>query len=191
MRTVYLLRHSLTEANARRLYCGSTDLPLAEEGRAIASSRRGTVPPCDICVTSGLRRADETLMLMTGRHPDETLPGLREMDFGAFEMRGYEALKNDPAYIRWIEDASGDVACPGGESGNAFRARVLSAGDALWRLPGDAACVVCHGGVIVQLMEAWFPEAGRGFYDWQPGPCGGYRIDGAEGRPISFQEVSV
>ena len=32
--TIYLIRHGKTEANERRLYCGSTDLPLSEGGRA-------------------------------------------------------------------------------------------------------------------------------------------------------------
>ena len=31
---LYLLRHGLTEANAKRLYYGKTDLPLSPEGRA-------------------------------------------------------------------------------------------------------------------------------------------------------------
>ena len=189
MRALYLIRHSLTEANAHRLYCGWTDLGLSEEGRAIARRRRGAIPLCDRCFTSGLRRADETLLLMTGRRPDESLPDLREMAFGAFELLDYEALKGVPEYIRWIEDETGRVACPGGESRETFRARVLRAGEGLLRLKQDAALVVCHGGVIVNLMEAWFPEAGRGFYDWQPGPCGGYRIDMADGRPAHYEEV--
>ena len=30
MKTLYLIRHSLTEANEKRLYCGHTDLSLTE-----------------------------------------------------------------------------------------------------------------------------------------------------------------
>ena len=41
MRTLYLLRHSLTEANERRLYCGWTDLPLSPAGRALAEKTCG------------------------------------------------------------------------------------------------------------------------------------------------------
>ena len=32
--SIYLIRHGKTEANEKRLYCGSTDLPLSEKGRA-------------------------------------------------------------------------------------------------------------------------------------------------------------
>ena len=189
MNALYLIRHSLTEANALRLYGGSTDSPLTAEGRKIALERRGVVPACGLYVSSGMRRADETLRLMTGREADLTLPGLREMDFGAFEMRSYAQLKDDPAYIRWIEDQTGPVRCPGGENLNAFRARVLADGARLIALAEKTACAVCHGGVIVNLMQAWFPGEARNFYQWQPGPCGGYRIDVADGRPAGFQEV--
>ena len=189
MRALYLIRHSLTEGNARRLYYGRTDLPLTEEGRLLALRRRGAVPDCDVCVSSGMLRADETLELMTGRKPDRVLPELREMDFGAFEMRSYEQLKDEPDYIRWIEDETGDVGCPGGETPNAFAARVRTGGARLLRLPQASAVVVCHGGVIVKLMQAWFPRVERHFYQWQPGPCAGYRIAVEGGAPVQFEEV--
>ena len=31
--TIYLIRHGKTLANERKLYCGSTDLSLSEQGR--------------------------------------------------------------------------------------------------------------------------------------------------------------
>ena len=189
MNTLYILRHSLTEANERHLYGGSTDSPLTEAGREIARGRRGAIPDCDVCVTSGMRRANETLALMAQRAPDRVMAGLREMDFGAFEMRPYEELRHVPDYIRWIEDATGEVCCPGGENMNGFRARVLECGAALLAMAETTACVVCHGGVIVNLMEAWFPHISRNFYQWQPGPCRGYKIDVANGRPTGFEEV--
>ncbi len=134
MRALYLVRHSLTEANERRLYGGSTDSPLTDRGRAIAGERRGCLPDCDIYITSGMRRADETLLLMTGRTPDRVLRQLREMDFGAFEMRSYDQLKDDPDYIRWITDETGEICCPGGESGGAFKKRALAGGGTLLSL---------------------------------------------------------
>ena len=189
MRALYLIRHSLTLANEQRLYGGSTDIPLTEAGREIALQRRGALPECEVYISSGMRRADETLALLTGHSADMTLSGLREMDFGAFEMRSYDQLKDDPDYIRWIEDTSGDVTCPGGESRNAFQARVLSEGQRLLQLPPESAVIVCHGGAIVNLMQSWFPSEERHFYQWQPGPCGGYKITVIKGSPVKFEEV--
>ena len=189
MNTIYLLRHSLTAANEQRLYGGSTDSPLTERGRAIARDRYGVIPACDIYVSSGMARASETLLLMTGHVADLTLPGLREMDFGAFEMKSYEQLKEDPDYLRWIGDEAGEVRCPGGENMSTFKARALSAGETLLHMAQFTACVVCHGGVIVSLMQAWFPAVQRHFYEWQPGPCAGYRIAVEGGAPVDFEEV--
>lgn len=185
MTTLQIVRHSLTEANERRLYCGSTDLPLSDAGRALALSRRGALPECALTVTSGMRRANETLLMMTGRRPDRALPGLREMAFGPFELRGYDELKDREDYRRWIDGAE----CPGVETREAFRRRVLAAGEALLRLDAPSALAVCHGGVIAALMAEWFPGAGRHFYQWQPGPCAGYRVEVRSGRPTGFTEI--
>ena len=190
MTALILLRHSLTAANEARLYCGSTDLPLSPAGRELALKwqRDRPLPECDVYASSGMSRADQTLELLTGRAPDAVFGDLREMDFGAFEMRRYEDMLADSDFVRWIEDEGGDVCCPGGESRNAFHARVRLGGAALLALPGESAVVVCHGGTIVALMEAWFPDVRRHFYEWQPAACRGYRIE-INGRPTRFEDI--
>ena len=52
-----------------------------------------------------------------------------------------------------------------------------------------AVVAVCHGGVIVSLMQAWFPGVDRNFYQWQPGPCEGYKIAVSHGVATAFEEV--
>lgn len=73
----------------------------------------------------------------------QQLPGLREMNFGDFEMKSYQELKDTAAYQAWITDVEHNV-CPNGESApqvlernRAAMAQVLAAGE-------DAVCVV-HG----------------------------------------------
>ena len=95
------------------------------------------------------------------------VPGLRETDFGAFEGRTYEELRDDPAYRRWL-DSAGEIPPPGGEGKAESRARVLGAFLPLMETRGSAALVV-HGGTIMTLMEAL--EDSREFYRWQVG-CG-------------------
>lgn len=188
MRTLYLLRHSLTEGNERRLYYGATDLPLSEAGRRLARERAQSrpLPECGLYVTSGLRRADETLGLLTGRRPDVALPDLAEMRFGDFEMHSYEELRDDADYRRWLDDCMGPgvMRCPNGESQSEFRERSLRGGAALLALPWETATAVIHGGPIANLMGAWFPEAQKGFYDWQPDPCEGYRVEFDGDAPV-------
>lgn len=193
MRALILLRHGLTEGNARRLYYGWTDLSLSEIGREQAAeiARMRPLPVFNLYITSGLRRTDETLFILTRREPDIVLPDLREMHFGAFEMHSYEELRRDPDYQRWIsgDPWSGDARCPGGESQNEFRERVLRGAEALLSREWESALAVVHGGVIANLMREWFPGEPRNFFEWQPGPCAGYRVEFNGATPVRFEEI--
>ena len=191
MRALYLLRHGMTEANEKRVYCGSTDLPLSENGRTMAReiAVQRPLPVCELYVTSGMARADETLEILTGHKPDRVLAALSEMNFGRFELLGYETLRHDPDYQCWINDTDGVVACPGGESTGAFRQRVLSCGADLLDMQWQTSLVVCHGGVIVSLMERWFPLEARGYYEWQPAACRGWRVLFERCQPIRFEPI--
>lgn len=176
-----LLRHGRTAANEARLYCGWTDIALSPGGRAELEALRARVNYPDAKglrrLTSGMRRADETLELLYGARPDARMPAFREMNFGAFEMRAYAELKARADYQAWISDETGEVSTPGGESAADFRRRVCAAADAL----ESDALLVCHGGVIAAMMARWFPREGRNLYQWQPGNGLGYivELDGA------------
>lgn len=191
MRTLYLLRHGQTAANEARLYCGSTDIPLSDRGRDTAwiLKAQRPLPECGFYASSGMKRAEETLELLTGHRSDRVIHQLREMDFGRFEMCGYDSLKADPDYLRWIGDDTGSVCCPGGECATDFGRRVLWGADILLALSWSSALTVCHGGPIVRLMEAWFPEEGRNFYEWQPGSCRGWRILFDDAIPIDYSAI--
>lgn len=179
-----LMRHGRTEANERHLYCGSTDLPLSERGRRELQALResGVLPPLDgmRIVTSGALRCRETLMELYGGLPHETEPDFREMDFGDFEMRSYEELKHDPAYIAWITGDNEANVTPNGESGNQMKARVLAALERVMEEDRPAA-VFTHGGVIAAIMDRLFPEEGKNRYQWQRSPGRGYVINTAAG----------
>lgn len=179
--TLILLRHGVTEANERHLYCGFTDLPLSEGGRRALLQRKDSPPPLPKTegfriVTSGMKRCEETLTLLFGPTPHETEPAFREMNFGAFEMRSYEELKEDAAYLAWISGDNDRNRTPGGESGHAMTNRVLAAWEKLQR-DGRDTLLVTHGGVIAALMAHFFPEENKNRYQWQSSPGGGYVIE--------------
>ncbi len=175
-----LFRHGLTAANEAHVYCGKTDLPLSDRGREALRALRssGGLPSLEgfRVLTSGALRCQETLLEFYGPVPFEVEPRLREMDFGDFEMRGYEELKNDLAYIAWIAGDNEANVTPHGESGNQMRRRVLAA---LERLLADArpAALFTHGGPIAAIMQALFPEEQKTRYQWQPAAGGGYEVD--------------
>ena len=172
---IVLIRHGRTEANERRLYCGSTDLPLSEGGRETLRASRLLIPPVERYITSGMARCDETLRLLCGDVPRQVRRGFREIDFGAFEMHSYEELKDDQAYQIWISGDNEANVPPCGESGDQMRRRVRRAFARVCR-QGRDALIVTHGGVIAAIMSDLFPGEGRSRYEWQPQPGRGYLI---------------
>ena len=94
----------------------------------------------------------------------------------------------------WLHSATrGDVATPigvrsGWESANEFKARVFRAFDALAQR-GEDCVVVCHGGVIANLLARAFPAEGRNFYEWQSGYGRGYALSIADGAAQSFEGI--
>ena len=191
MNTLYLIRHSLTEGNERRLYYGTTDLPLSENGRKLCRSLQGFLPlPAGAqFATSGMRRAEETLSLLFGDVAHEIYPDLREMEMGTFEMRGYDDLKDDPDYKAWLSDALGTFVIPGGESNQAVRERAVGCVRRLASHTADAMLIVCHGGIIAAIMHEFFRDPERSFYDWIPHACHGYAILFQNCQPSGWQEI--
>ena len=174
---LHVIRHGMTEANEKRLYCSYTDLPLSEEGRSGLGLLKKTIvyPSADMYIISGLTRACATLQILYDRKPDLVMEEFKEMDFGNFEMKNHDDLKDDPAYQRWINGGS-SVVCPGGESRDIFENRVMIGFNKLSDLDAESAVVVCHGGVIVIIMEHLFPGK-KNFYKWQPDFGRGYTLD--------------
>ncbi len=104
---------------------------------------------------------------------------LKETDFGDFEYKNYEELKEEPAYQAWI-DSGGQTAFPGGESPAEFRDRAVAAFNACLeeakKLQAERVVIVTHGGVIMAVMERYgTPKAD--FYDWQVKNGEGYLLN--------------
>ena len=176
---IYLIRHGKTEANEKRLYCGSTDLPLSETGRQELLFLKYAINP-ERFLTSGMKRTEETLKILFGNVPFSVDTRFREVDFGAFEMKSYDELKDDPAYQAWLTGDNEANVPPMGESGAQMTRRVL---EAFAGLP-DGTAVIAHGGVIAAIMASLFPEEGKHRYQWQSANGHGYEITGGTYRPI-------
>lgn len=97
---LYIMRHGRTDWNVRQKLQGRTDIPLNDEGRAMAEKAREEYreTPLDLCYCSPLSRAEETArIVLTGRDiPIIRDDRLREMSFGAFE--GIENYFTDPDF---------------------------------------------------------------------------------------------
>ena len=169
--TIYLIRHGKTEANEQHLYCGSTDLPLSDTGKAELKSLQYDIKNVRF-ITSGMKRTNETLQILFGDVPFDTDPRLREVDFGIFEMCSYEQLKDTPEYQQWLTGDNETNIPLYGESGVQMRGRVLEAFSEI----KEDTCIITHGGVIAAIMEHLFPEEKKNRYQWQPQNGRGYCI---------------
>ena len=170
--TIYLIRHGKTEANEKHLYCGSTDLPLSKAGKTELQGLHNDIKNVRF-ITSGMKRTNETLQILFGDVPFEVDSRFREVDFGIFEMRSYEDLKDNPDYQRWITGDNNVNVPPNGESGAQMKARVLAAFSEI----KEDTCIITHGGVIAAIMAHLFPEENKNLYQWQPKPGCGYAVE--------------
>lgn len=179
MRRVYLIRHGLTESNRRRRYIGRTDEPLCPEGRAALSA----FPPAGIetVYVSPLLRARETAAILFPGARQIAADGLREMDFGAFENRSADDMKDDAAYRAWVDGmCEGD--CPGGESRRGFAARTVRAFERICASDeSETLVIVAHGGTIMALMSE-LGEPQRDYWSWHVGAGGCLRCTLKGGR---------
>lgn len=184
-----LLRHGNTEGNLLRVYYGATDLAILPESEAELKARAklGVFPAAKRYFTSGMKRAEQSFSAMYGDAPHEILPGVREIDLGDFEMRSYEELKDDPAFIEWCTGDNEMNVCPNGESGEQVTKRALEA-----LLPiieaGEDAVVVTHGGVIGGVLAEFFP-APEGRFRFTPEPGTGYTVEFEGLKPVSYRPI--
>lgn len=166
---IYLIRHGKTLANEQHLYCGSTDLPLSEQGVEELCKLKYHLSNVKF-VTSGMCRTEQTLQCLFGRVEHRVDIRFREVDLGDFEMHSYAQLKDLPAYQQWISGDNRQNVPPRGESGAQMQKRVM---EAFSQIREDTV-VVTHGGCIAAIMERLFPDEGKNRYQWQPENGHGY-----------------
>lgn len=197
MRTsIHLIRHGITEGNLKRWHYGWADIPLTKAGMQQLQTFKDEEiypnPEKGRYYTSGMLRAEQTFNIIYGDKKHETVKRLKEMNFGAFEKKTYEELKDDKRYIKWAEDKSGCESTPDGESKAAFYKRVNEGFDEIVAelAEGEDGVCVCHGGVISCIMMRCFGnEEVTEFFKWIPEPGRGYTIEMADGVCIGYTAI--
>jgi len=166
--SVVLVRHG--ETDLAGTFCGQLDPPLNERGRRQAAAlaqelaaNRVAADRIAAIYTSDLRRARETAEAIGEAIgvPVEVCEGLREIGFGAWEgLRWAEIEAQDPIRAAdWLA-AFPALPAPGGESVEAFEARVLTAVERMLDTEKRPFALVSHGGVmraVLRRMCGW-PE---------------------------------
>lgn len=158
---IILIRHGKTKGNLEKRYIGVTDEPLTDEGAH--ELRQIKYPDADIIISSPMLRCVQTAEIIYGKC-DYVIYGLKECDFGLFENKSFEELKDDEYYQKWI-DSGGKLQFPNGESMNSFSKRCINAFDyAVKKLEmADRVAFIIHGGTIMAIAKKYL---GGDFYDY-------------------------
>lgn len=181
MRTykLHLIRHGMTDGNLKGQYIGSTDISITTNGiKELEDLKKKDIyPRCDLVFSSPMLRARQTAEIIFPGKEIIVNDNLREIDFGEFEGKTAEELKDREDYTKWV---SGELpAAPGGESTLEFAARLCTGiGEVVRRMMDEevySAGVVMHGGAIMTLLSvAAVPR--RKMAQWACGNGRGYTI---------------
>ena len=162
---IIFIRHGATAGNLERRYIGRTDEPLCPLGVEQVEKLKGLFMP-DYLFVSPMLRTRQTAEIVFPGIKYEIVDDLRETDFGIFEAKTADELKDNEDYVNWLASMCLDPI-PGGEGVSEFKERCCNAFARITeKLPKDCTVAfVVHGGVIMSTMER-FGNEGKSFYDY-------------------------
>lgn len=135
-----LIRHGQVQANIEKRYIGSTDMSLTVNGmKSLEKLNKAQIYKTpDYLFCSPMSRCKMTCDILFPDKIYTVIDEFHEMDFGRFEMKNYQELKDNAYYQRWI-DSNGTIAFPEGESRQEFVLRCMSGFDKM--LSKTCCCV--------------------------------------------------
>jgi len=106
---INFIRHGKTPLNEKHCYVGITDESLSAAGayEIVKKKEAGIYPPVKRVFVSPLKRAKETAAIIYNDVPFVEIDEFKETDFGSFEGKNYEELKDNPYYRKWIDESRG------------------------------------------------------------------------------------
>ena len=165
--TLVLVRHGQSEWNLQNLFTGWKDPALTEKGvgeaKAAGQRLKAKGLKFDLCFTSALSRAQNTLQLILAELGQTGLPETRDQALNERDYGELTGLNKDDARARWGEEQvhiwrrSYDVPPPGGESLKDTLARSLPYYMHKIQphvLEGKSVLVAAHGKSLRSLIMA-------------------------------------
>lgn len=164
---ILLVRHGSTKGNLERQYIGTTDEPLSEEGKTVLND--GINNNIKTVYVSPMKRARETAEILFPNAKQIVVDGFKEMNFGDFEGKNCEDLKDNKDYRGWVDsNCEGEV--PNGEKKSDFINRSCRAFDetvthALTEKE-EMIAIVAHGGTIMSILSE-YAEPKKDYFDYK------------------------
>lgn len=191
---IILIRHGKTSWNIDRRYLGKTDQSLCAIGINELRDfvKNNIYMTVDTVISSSMKRCIETSRIIYPNKSIVILDDLSEIDFGKFEGKTYEDLKDDSEYIKWI-DSMGKTSVGNIEPQQKFYKRTLSAFYETttygYKNGLNKIAIITHGGVIMNIMSRLTEQ--KDIFMWQCRNGGGFRIRYSynKNKIIDFDEV--
>ena len=177
---IHLIRHGAIDETLSGKYIGTTDPHLSDKGKmALKKLRFGCDYPAVKVVFSGpLRRCTETCKILYPELNPLTIADLTECNFGEWEGKTAEELKDDADFQKWLA-GDNSVKPPRGESNADFVRRICrmfeSIVEGLMKTGTTECAIVTHGGVIMTLLAVYgLPQAKP--FEWATDNGCGYSV---------------
>lgn len=106
---IHLIRHGLCEGNMQGRYIGRTESPLSIDGirELITLKENYTYPYATHFYASPSTRCVDSLKFLYPDADPKVILEMAECDFGDWENKTPEELKNDPNFNAWVKGEKG------------------------------------------------------------------------------------
>jgi broad specificity phosphatase PhoE len=148
---VYLVRHGETEWSLSGQHTGSTDIPLTDNGKAVARELGEKLKGIEFAAvwSSPMSRAIDTARLAGYEHDVRIDDRLTEWAYGEYEgMTTPEIRETRPDWFLWRD------GCPGGESPAQVGARADGLVEEVRAVQGDVL-LFAHGHILRVITARW------------------------------------
>ena len=185
MLKIIMLRHYMTQGNLEKRYIGTTDepiLPVAEKSSQCDLTeilRKDKFLNPEAVFISPMLRCRQTANIIFRNQDVTVIPDYRECDFGDFENKNFQELKENPKYLAWME-SNGRLPFPNGESREDFLNRSNTAFEMMIKTSTECdygkIAMIVHGGTIMSILDQYSCPH-KDFYDWQISNGEGFRME--------------
>lgn len=166
---IVIIRHAKTEGNKYGRYIGKTDEHLCIEGIEIVKKKDYPIHNVEKVYVSPLLRCIETAGIIFNNRNIEICENLKECNFGIFENKNYNELKDNILYQKWI-DSNGKIDFPEGEAIEDFKERVKNCFEEIIKDIIDNSylkvALVVHGGTIMSILDE-YSKPHKDYYSWR------------------------
>ena len=177
---IHFIRHGSIDETLSGKYIGTTDVPLSDKGKTALRKLDYdySYPGAQALFTSPLKRCTQTAQLLYPDIKPLVIANLSECNFGEWEGKTADELKNDEDFQKWLAGDNG-VKPPRGESNADFVRRIClmfeSIVEGLMKTGVTESVIITHGGVIMTLLAVYgLPQAKP--FEWTMDNGFGYSV---------------